>query len=96
MRSRRILIVLILALTFVTPGAWAGEIRPQAVSPSAGILQQVWSWFTGLWSLTEDEGWVIDPLGSQGCSYSDEGWGMDPLGCRRPSTDAGPEMDPLG
>lgn len=92
MRSRRTLFALVLALALVTPGAWAGETRPQAASASAGILQQVWSWFTGLRSLTEDAGWVIDPLGSQ----SDAGCSMDPLGCPRPSTDEGPFIDPLG
>ena len=96
MRSRRTPIVLILALVLVTPGAWAGETRSQAASAPAGILQQVWSWFTGLRSLTEDAGWGMDPLGSQGCSSSDEGWGMDPLGCPRPTSDEGPDMDPLG
>jgi hypothetical protein len=92
MRSRRILIVFVLALALVTPGAWAGESRPQAASSPAGILQQVWSWFTGLWSLTENAGWSIDPLGSQ----SDEGPDVDPLGCPHPTSDAGWEIDPLG
>jgi len=92
MRSRRTLIALVLALALVTPGAWAGETRPQAASAPAGILQQVWSWFTGLWSSTKDEGWSIDPLGSQ----SDDGCRIDPLGCPRPTSDAGPMIDPLG
>lgn len=93
MRSRRrTLFVLVLALALVTPGAWAGETRSQAASAPAGILQQVWSWFTGLRSLTEDTGWDIDPLGSQ----SDEGCSVDPLGCPRPSSDEGPDIDPLG
>ena len=96
MRSRRTLIVFVLALVLVTPGAWAGESRPQAAIAPAGILQQVWSWFTGLWSVTEDEGWMIDPLGSRGCSNSDVGPDVDPLGCPRPGSDAGWMIDPLG
>ena len=96
MRSRRILIVLVLALALVTPGAWAGETRPQAASASVGILQQVWSWLSGLWSVTEDAGWELDPLGSQSCSSSDAGPDMDPLGCPRPTSDVGWSIDPLG
>lgn len=85
MRSRRTLIVLVLALALVTPGAWAGEIQPQAASASAGILQQVWSWLTGLWIATE----VENPSTDAGCK-------MDPLGCPRPTSDAGWGIDPLG
>ena len=92
MRSRRTLIVLVLALALATPGAWAGETRPQAASAPAGILQQVWSWLTGLWNLTEDAGWELDPLGSQ----TDAGCSVDPLGCPRPTSDAGWSLDPLG
>ena len=111
MRSRRNIVVLILALALITPGAWAADIRPQGVSASADLLQQAWSWLTGLWVVTGDEGCSADPLGCPR-PRTDEGWGtdplgsqapnadvgckMDPLGCTYPSTDVGPDMDPLG
>ena len=78
MRSRRKAVVLVLVFTLITPSAWAGEIRHQGGSTSAG-LQQVWSWLTGFWTEAGDEGCDIDPLGYPR-PRTDEGWGTDPLG----------------
>jgi hypothetical protein len=76
-------VLLLLALAFAAPSAWAGPRRvPEGAGPAWSLLTQLWQSFAAGWT---DVGCIIDPYG--GCGNAQ---------APTPETEVGCIADPYG
>lgn len=98
---------LVLALALLLLASAAVQAHPLRARPSAGLLDDLWTWVSSVLGSWNKEGGTMDPDGLEEGSTMDpngrkEGGTMDPNGLQRQppppgsTSDAGGMMDPDG